>query len=680
MSRSITVHQMLHGYSDGHRLIGGSLRLDSQAARAMLVMTDLSGPGVKPPSRGYLTGYPLEDAGKYVLARTWAAPEMPRPGCVWTHSLLIDYADLALLVEARSLLSLFQRPDEDIGAKYAHALNARLDDVPPVIVLSDRARGIVNSLYISASAQILAEAGDCEDDEEVALAVWMQQWPRLRRAFGFCTLAAVDRTGKGVYLDLQFARLSPRSVESTFPNAQFAGAAALIHPSLLPLERDLAAPRDSDFRDFLRRAGGDVQGHRTAMLPLCDLYTSLFNSRPPNLSGAVTALSALDGPIGHQARTVRSVVVKQALSQPLDADGPVFSFLLDMFEHAVDGDSRSLIGSKLSHTLWVNSRPEFWKVIGGNGSLRPFAVETLLGVDLNSILAGLDDQPCAVGCVVKLRPGLLSFAQVWKTPQADEEWLTLVSAELLPAVGAAMLAANWPAPPLYLLAQVQPEALGRMLSSENANRGTLRGWLEHVARNEELMAAVLAAGGVTEAATLAVLASFSGPDRVPNSYGEDPWAIALRSAYPKPGSPEQRYLAAHLLCRALGDQSRSVPDLLTFAYSPAYRALERGLFSVSEQAIATLRLDRGRWLEWDNCSRLRSTVVRKFVDGNFDPIKLLKISSDRDLVDGLIVDAWESHSGRSYLNRFIDAQAHTAGGDNLVLVDSIRKLAKAKKK
>ena len=68
----LVVHQALHGYSDGHRLISSSLPLDGAEARAMLVMSDLSGSGVKPSDKGYLTGYPLERFGKYVLARTWS--------------------------------------------------------------------------------------------------------------------------------------------------------------------------------------------------------------------------------------------------------------------------------------------------------------------------------------------------------------------------------------------------------------------------------------------------------------------------------------------------------------------------------------------------------------------------------------------------------------------------------
>lgn len=59
---SILVHQALHGYNDGHRLVSSSLPIDTSDARIMLVMSDLSGPGLKPPADGYLTGYPLEKA------------------------------------------------------------------------------------------------------------------------------------------------------------------------------------------------------------------------------------------------------------------------------------------------------------------------------------------------------------------------------------------------------------------------------------------------------------------------------------------------------------------------------------------------------------------------------------------------------------------------------------------
>jgi hypothetical protein len=87
---TIRIHQLLHGYDEGHRLLAGSIKPDAQSAKSLVALSDLSGQGEAPGSFGYITGYPLPQMNAYALARTWLAPEMPRPGCVWTHTLLIN--------------------------------------------------------------------------------------------------------------------------------------------------------------------------------------------------------------------------------------------------------------------------------------------------------------------------------------------------------------------------------------------------------------------------------------------------------------------------------------------------------------------------------------------------------------------------------------------------------------
>src|SRR5262245_53670958 len=89
------IKQALHGYSDGHRLLAFSCRLPRDAENLMLILSDLSGPGGGDQFDPYLTGYPLGSAGRYALACTWPAPEMGRPGCVWTHTLLLGEELLA---------------------------------------------------------------------------------------------------------------------------------------------------------------------------------------------------------------------------------------------------------------------------------------------------------------------------------------------------------------------------------------------------------------------------------------------------------------------------------------------------------------------------------------------------------------------------------------------------------
>ena len=104
------LHQVLHGYADGHRLIASSTTLPPADARLMLQLSDSAGLGARIPDNGYLTGFPLANARLYVVARTWAAPEKPRPGCDWTQSLLIAFEDLAQIEKREAIDRPYRLP------------------------------------------------------------------------------------------------------------------------------------------------------------------------------------------------------------------------------------------------------------------------------------------------------------------------------------------------------------------------------------------------------------------------------------------------------------------------------------------------------------------------------------------------------------------------------------------
>src|SRR3954471_23899161 len=104
-----SIHQAIHGYREGHRLLSSSLSLNPDSARAMLVLSDMSGPTMQPGFDEYLTGYPLPGSDLFVFAKTWYASEMQRPGCVWTHSLLLS-CDQVSQTSGSSLMYKFRRP------------------------------------------------------------------------------------------------------------------------------------------------------------------------------------------------------------------------------------------------------------------------------------------------------------------------------------------------------------------------------------------------------------------------------------------------------------------------------------------------------------------------------------------------------------------------------------------
>ena len=107
----IYIEQALHGYSNGHRLLRSSIEFSENDFRKMMTLSDLSGNEVVAGFEKYYTGYKISN-GKIVLACTWYANEMKRPGCVWTHSLIIDSKiEYSCIDKLKEILSLFRKPE-----------------------------------------------------------------------------------------------------------------------------------------------------------------------------------------------------------------------------------------------------------------------------------------------------------------------------------------------------------------------------------------------------------------------------------------------------------------------------------------------------------------------------------------------------------------------------------------
>ncbi|MDD7127276.1 MAG: hypothetical protein PUH91_00440 [Prevotella sp.] len=120
------IEQMLHGYDNGHRLLAGSVILKSHSDMdTIATLSDWSeyvaGDGRE---SSYVTAYPLKESRYYVIAKTWYADEKKRPGCVWTHSLLLPLDSLNSLDDFKRISSLFKRPSEENDfVDYSHQID-----------------------------------------------------------------------------------------------------------------------------------------------------------------------------------------------------------------------------------------------------------------------------------------------------------------------------------------------------------------------------------------------------------------------------------------------------------------------------------------------------------------------------------------------------------------------------
>lgn len=177
--------QLVFGYDGGHRLLAGSRALARDSLSRLLSATDADpgGGGIR-----IAAGVPLPDDDAYAVAVTWSAPEVPRPGAVWSHALVIAAADLSAVSDPFAIADLTQRPTADAISTYGKAINATLpaNSSRPTGASVDLLSRVLAAAYLPDAARRV-EVGDPHLAERAISAVWQSQWPQLRGHFWFYT-------------------------------------------------------------------------------------------------------------------------------------------------------------------------------------------------------------------------------------------------------------------------------------------------------------------------------------------------------------------------------------------------------------------------------------------------------------------------------------------------------------
>jgi len=261
-SQTLTIEQALFGYSDGHRQLAASVQLSSTDAYELATRSDLASNAHLGPGASYVGGFALRDSGAFAFIKTWPAPEMPRPGCVWSHVLILPRKFLTGQVNLGILKSLFRKPGS--GASFDEftrkiEVNRLIKSRP-----ADRleVQRIISSYYAGRPLNYVEAPG--ETFEEALLAVWSQQWPKLRADFEFKVVfgssTAEDERGLIV-------RVGSSGTPSTIPDGS-------VDPKswISAAADDATSLTITPLRRFLWRYGKDAQRPRTAFRPLVEVF------------------------------------------------------------------------------------------------------------------------------------------------------------------------------------------------------------------------------------------------------------------------------------------------------------------------------------------------------------------------------------------------------------------------
>lgn len=179
------IHQTFHGYDNGHKLLSASVDLSNKTKNILLRESDSPGEEFHNQTRSCYSGYPITESGIYVISKTWVATEINRPGCVWTHSLLIPFTTLAKQdgINPEGLQALFSSREriedyislQPIDLKNTISLSCKNSLIPLFSeIFKDDRQTIINSKDMSFLNIIQ---------------VWNKLWPKMRREFSFKTWA-----------------------------------------------------------------------------------------------------------------------------------------------------------------------------------------------------------------------------------------------------------------------------------------------------------------------------------------------------------------------------------------------------------------------------------------------------------------------------------------------------------
>jgi hypothetical protein len=661
-SKNVRVDQFLFGYADGHRLLAGSRKLSLDAASQLLLYSDL-GAGASNGPEGYWTGIPIPSARAYALMHTWPAPEMPRPGCVWTQAILINFQDLAEIPDLAVLSRHFVRPNGSATVTgYGATLDfgaAKISDFHEIPLVRETLLQIVRTVY--AAGQDSAVPADVRGVDAAVFAVWSQQWPRLRRTFSFRTAMSLATTN-ALRFDLQIGARVQRNEPS--PPIEPRWQQATVDDIVVPTHRRL--------RRFLWRYGADVQKARAAFVPLAELYveTSTPSSRGV-VSNVLLDKIVATFPEATDARTLKADILGPS-SAPngsefhIDAMDLLDRLATPQYAHAFPSGSVHTIIERALQASQPNI-PRLLRSIRAYGAAEPDIAASFLArvagiIEPDAAVALGLEEPALLESLVASNPALLDSNAIVHLPvaqltpllkhlPASSSAFANVTRRLLEidndAIAELMIDKSRETVALIVL-----RAMAAQLAGDSGSIG--RPWFNRarpVLRAILPQAIVVTATTTSELAAGALLLDLDVNAGMSCSTAE--WADAVMRARDDLSGQQRQRLLTYLLALALARPARGCEPLMERSFEPVHQdiAVSRLPYDAFN-ALARYLPNLYWWEQWDTCLRLRLAVTDAYVKARLDAKSFARLAQDQEIQRQLYNLAKQSRDGRRMLESF----------------------------
>ncbi len=675
------VQQCIHGYSDGHRLLESSTDISKTAQRELAILSDLSGNAGGQTFEPYFTGYPLPSEELYALAMTWPAPEMPRPGCVWTHTLLLDFKSLPIHNNLNGLLALFRRPVENDDFESYHN-KVSIEDTSEYIPFNNLFNWVpqlVELLYDSDSSILLI--GDNPGLSKIILQTWAQRWSSLQKQYRFCTLSISPRKSSDHYFDLQSVS-TDLFRKSKWTNSKiiiFDTDSKINHDLNLVrnkawihvVSKDLENPNCDKLREYLDLVGPDFNENLSYFKKLAQVYAEILNYSSDKSIQSLIDIVGKEFPKTEQAESLKSWLIEQKdpLRRSLLPNASRWFVLYDLlnspYQSAFNLDFLDL------PILII----DFWENADTNNknkliSLAWANADKSLSISILSILAKslAVDEIIEIGLVhsklipflLTLNPLLLSDVKVWCEININvKEFKNIANivAQLEPSESRAIVhaaiesGANFAANELeialgsntaiWIIEWADTQSISELNKLGKQWRMVIRKYANIV------LTSLAEAQDVSEKSVILIAKSIGITTHNKNS------AKMFAKVIEKHKRDVQAFdtpTKIFLLNVGLSESGKYAAQLISFSFDAIHESLLLNRMSPQEwDQIQSKLPSLGIWDTWDKAERLRRGVTQWFVYNSRPLEELLFVTDDKKYLEQLLRSVLRTINGREYL-------------------------------
>ncbi|WP_444884845.1 GAP1-N1 domain-containing protein [Microbulbifer sp. PSTR4-B] len=635
-SERIHVSQALHGYRDGHQLLATSEKLDSAAKMKLLQMSDSPGSGFNDSNTPCLTGYPLKEAGKYALAKTWPALQMGRPGCVWTHTILIDFSDLPRISDFSSLLSYFREPESLTFDEYKKSLTLSSKDTKRAEFGADDL-GLEELIYRLYSTNTTVELAKELVSDETVLKVWSQQWPRLRRSFSFRTWNNKTSSKTRATFDILLSIDDLTLRDLTSPKNQD-------YDWLLDATLDARSKAGGDLRKFLWKHGGNTTQTREAYVPLLRAWQLLRGDKDElnELSSLLLKWHSRPSSI------VRAIANKISHSDRPSLEKNTTNLLIsDIGSIKINDLSRS--GEELiGRSLGANQNDLLQKVIApwtehSDGILKG-AAETM---SYNAIINCLNCEPQLTDRFLAARKDILEEPSFWNYKKLANQAIEVVGRESSNTVVTAIIESD-----NFDFADILMDKFGddfyRCIFNKLEEKSINKKWIEIAVRDPHSLLYAAYHHSHISIDSLDLISGYISPYLEVSDKDSDPWISAIGNAK---NNDLPRDLSMFLLKRALFGSSPQIYDLLKLSITPCYGLINNYELSWNEWIEIERALQYpSTWIPLSRKDKFISGIANHIISKRYSSGELFNLTTDKILLEKIIYNISKSEEGLQYLS------------------------------